>query len=137
MRKFSVSFCDAIEPEMIPWGYMAPDTIMDHFEKIDWNAYFQKSMAARMDDIYFDPSLEVVHKEGKNGLVISAFGALNQYKFNITYRRPKKEKKFFGLLNKVTENYSTAVQVPSMADAMDCLKAYLNQDTAYLANKGF
>jgi hypothetical protein len=135
MMKFSVSFCDPIEPDSIAWGDMAPDTIMDHFEKIDWNVYLQKSMAAKLDDIYFDPSFEVEHKETKRGLCISAVGSPDKYVFRITYKRPRKVKSFFGLFKKHTKNYSSAIQGQTKAEAKACLNAFLSNDTGYLAEK--
>ena len=137
MQKFSVSFCDPIEPEMIAWGDMAPDAILDHFEKIDWKAYLKKSMEAKLDEIYFNPSFEVLHLESNNGLCIAAVGVPDNYAFSITYNRPKKAKSFLGRMDKVTENDSTGKEGQSAADAIDCLKAFLSAETVFLARKGF
>ena len=75
------------------------------------------------------------HKESKNVLVISAGGDPNKYDFSIFYKRPENVKSFFGLMDTVTENYTTNIQGQTINDALDCLKALLRNDIAYLANK--
>lgn len=133
--KFRASFCDPLEPDIIELGDIFQDTIIDHFEKINWNDYLQKMANAKQDDIYYSPSLEIENKETKNGLVISAVGDPNNYEFNIFYKRPKNAKSFFGLIEKVNENYTTNIQGQTKNDVLDCLKALLRNDAAYLANK--
>ena len=133
--KFRASFCDPLRPDIIEIGDISQDTIIDHFEKINWNDYLQKMANAKQNEIYYSPSFEVENKESKNGLAISAIGDSNNYEFYIFYKRPKSIKSFFGLKEKVNENYSTDIQGQTKNDALDCLKALLKNDTAYLASK--
>ena len=133
--KFRASFCDPLKPDIIELGDISQDTIIDHFEKINWNDYLQKMAIANQDEIYYSPSFEVENKESKNGLAISAVGDPNNYEFYIFYKRPKNVKSFFGLKEKVNENYSTEIQGQTKNDVLDCLKALLRNDTVYLANK--
>ena len=133
--KFRVSFCDPLKPDIIELGDILQDTIIDLFEKIDWNGYLLKMANVRQDEIYYSPSFEVENKESKNGLAISAAGDPNNYEFYIFYKRPKKVKSFFGLKEKINQNYSTDIQGQTKNDAIDCLKALLRNDTEYLTNK--
>ncbi len=133
--KFRAFFCDPLEPGIIELGDIAHETIIAHFEKIDWNDYLQKSRNAKIDEIYYYPTFEVENKESKNGLSFSAVGDPNNYEFKITYKRPKKVKSFFGLNDKINENYSTGIQGQTKNDVLDCLDALLRNDTVYLANK--
>ena len=133
--KFRASFCDPLKPDIIELGDISQDTIIDHFEKIDWNNYLQKMGNAKQDEIYYSPSFEIENKESKNGLAISAVGDPNNYEFYIFYKRPKKVKSFFGLKEKINENYSTDIQGQTKSDVLECLKALLRNDTEYLSNK--
>lgn len=132
---FKASFCDPLRPDVIELGDVSQDTIIDHFENIDWKEYLQKMATAKQDEIYYSPCFEVENKENKNGLVISAVGDPSNYQFNIFYKRPKNVKSFFGLINNVNENYSTAINRQANSDVIDCLKALLKNDTVYLTNK--
>jgi hypothetical protein len=134
MKKFKAFFCDPTEPEIIDLGDMAQDTIIDYFEKIDWNEYLQKSRNAKLDEIYYYPTFEVKNQESKNRLSISAIGVPDNYKFKIIYKRPKKVKSFFGLNNQIIDNYSS-IENQTKNDVYDCLKAILRDDTVYLTNK--
>ncbi len=133
--KFRASFCDPLKPDIIELGDISQDTIIDHFEKINWNDYLQKMSTVKQEEIYYSPSFEVENKETKNGLAISAVGDPNNYEFYIFYKRPKNVKSFFGLKEKINENYSTDIQGQTKNDVLDCLKALLRNDTEYLANK--
>jgi len=135
--KFKTLFYDPICPEPIEVEYVAHDTIVDHFEKIDWNGCLQKSKNAKLDDIYYHPTFEIEREKTKQKLGISAIGNSIEFEFNITYTRPKKEmvKSFFILKEKITENYLTMIQGQTKNDALDCLKAFIRNDVKYLSNK--
>ena len=132
--EFKAFFFDPIEAALIELGYIAQDTIIDTFEKIDWNDYLQKSKNAKIDEIYYHPTFEVEHNKSKNGLSISVIGEPNNYAFKITYKRPQKVKSIFGLNDKITDIYSV-IEGQTKNDAIDCLKALLRNDTMYLVNK--
>lgn len=44
MMEFRAFFCDPVEADIIDLGEMAQETIMDTFEKVDWNEYLQKAV---------------------------------------------------------------------------------------------
>lgn len=133
--KFRASFCDPLEPDIIELGSMPKDEVINHFEKINWNRYLQKVVTAKQDEIYYSPSFEAENEESSNGLVISAVGNPDNYEFYIFYKRPKKVKTFFGLIEKINDNYLTDIQRQTKRDALECLRALLRNDTAFLSNK--
>lgn len=133
--KFRASFCDPLKPDIIELGDISQDTIITHFEKINWNDYLQKMANAKQDEIFYSPSFEVENKETKNGLAISAVGEPNNYEFYIFYKRPKKVKAFFGLKEKTNDAYTSDIQGQTKNDVLDCLKALLRNDTDFLSNK--
>lgn len=132
---FRASFCDPLKQDIIELGDMPRDTIIDHFEKINWIDYLQKMADAKQDEIYYSPSFEVENKESKNGLAISAVGVPTRFEFYIFYKRPKNVKSFLGLKEKINENYTTDIQGQTKKDVLDCLKALLTNDTLFLAGK--
>jgi hypothetical protein len=133
--KFRASFCDPLKPDIIELTDCSKDTIIGYFEKINWFDFLQKMTTAKQDDIYYSPSFEVENIESKSGLVITAVGTPNNYEFSIFYKRPKIVKQFFGLIEKVIENYSTDIRSQTKNDALDCINALLRNDMGFLSSK--
>jgi hypothetical protein len=64
-------FCDPLLPQEIELSAISPDTIIDQFEKIEWNDYFQKIRTPqKLDDVYFAPSFVVENTEDKTELFV-------------------------------------------------------------------
>jgi len=135
--EFKASFSDPIYPDLIELGDISHDSIIDHFEKMDWIGYLQKSQTAKLDDIYYHPTFEVQNKETKDKLGISAVGNPNEFEFNIIYTRTKKVKvkSFFGPKEKTIERYFTIIKSQTKNDVLDCLNALIRKDTEYLSVK--
>lgn len=132
---FSASFCDPFEREIIEWGNIQKDKIIDKFENIPWEDFLKRMASAKADEIFYSPSLEIENKDTKHGLSISAVGSPEKYEFYIFYRRPKNTKAFFGLINNLKEDYLSDKTGLTKQDTLDCLDALLRNDTAYLSNK--
>src|SRR5580765_7500683 len=105
--RFNASFCDPFNPSIIYLGNMDKDDIIEKFETINWVEYLTKMQTAREGEIYFSPSFEIENMDTKHGLSISAVGEPTNYEFYIFYRRPKKVKSFFGLKEKMNDNYTS------------------------------
>ena len=132
---FRASFCDPFQKEIIELGSISKDSILDKFEKTPWADLLQQMSNAKEDEIHYSPSLEIENKENKHGLVISAVGDPDNFEFYIFYKRPKNVKSFFGLMEKVNENYTTDKTGQTKQDALDCLNALIKNDTEFLASK--
>ncbi len=129
---FRASFCDPFKSEIIELGEIRKDKIMEHFESIPWNEYLEKMKTAKDSDIYYSPSLEIENKENKSGLSVSAVDGKEWYIF---FKRPKLVKKFFGLSERMDNNYLTDITGQTIDDVRKCLKALINNDLKYLENK--
>lgn len=129
---FRASFCDPFKSEIIELGEIRKDKIMEHFESIPWNEYLEKMKTTKDSDIYYSPSLEIENKENKNGLSVSAVDGKEWYIF---FKRPKLVKKFFGLSERMDNNYLTDITGQTIDDVRKCLKALINNDLKYLENK--
>ena len=126
---FRASFCDPFKPNVIELGEIAKDQIMENFEKIPWNDLLKKMEAANENEIHYSPSLEIEYKTNKNGLSVSAVDGTEWYIF---FKRPKMVKKWFGLVEKMDENYLTDITGQSIEDVRNCLNALINNDLAFL-----
>lgn len=132
---FRATFCDPFKADIIELGDIQKDKIIETFENTPWVDFLRKMELAKEDEIFYSPSLEIENKDNKHGLAISAVGAPNNYEFYIFYKRPKKIKIFFGLKEKINNNYTSDKTGQTKQDVIDCLDALLRDDTEYLANK--
>ncbi len=129
---FRASFCDPFKPDIIEIGKIEQDKILETFHKIPWSEYLGKMETAKQKEIYYSPSLEIENKENRNGLSVSA---INGNEWYIFYKRPKLVKKFFGLIEKMDNDYLTDIQGQTEKDVLDCLNALINNDLNFLENK--
>jgi hypothetical protein len=132
---FRASFCDPFNPQIIELGDIPKERIIEKFENIPWADFLRKMAATKQEDLFYSPSLEIENKETGHALSVSAVGEPNQYEFFIFYKRPKKVKIFFGLKEKIDENYVSDKTGQTKQDALDCLNALIQDNTEYLANK--
>jgi hypothetical protein len=132
---FRASFCEPLNPEIIELGEIHSDSIIDKFETINWSGYLRAMQFADQKEIQYSPSLEIENKDNQHGLAISAVGDPDNFEFYIFYKRPKKVKRFFGLIEKVDNNYISDKTAQTRKDVLDCLTALIRNDTHYLANK--
>lgn len=130
--EFRASFCDPFKKDIIELGAIDKDKIMAKFESIDWVDYLNRVETAGENEIYYSPSLEIENKTNKNGLVVTAIDGAEWYIF---FKRPKMVKKFFGLYEKLNENYLTDVTGQTEQDVRNCLMALINNDLQFLENK--
>ena len=129
---FRASFCDPFKPDIIEIGKIEREKILETFHKIPWTDYLAKMKTAKQKEIFFSPSLEIENKDNKNGLSVSAIDGTEWYIF---YKRPKLVKKFFGLTEKMDNDYLTDIQGQTEKDVIDCLNALIRNDLQFLENK--
>jgi len=113
-------------------GEFEKSRIMELFSKIPWTEYLTKMKTAKESEIHYSPSLEIENKDNKNGLSVSAVDGTEWYIF---YKRPKLVKKFFGLIEKMNENYITDIHGQTEKDVTDCLEALIRDDLMFLEDK--
>lgn len=129
---FRASFCDPFKPDILEMGDIDKKNILATFENIPWNQILEKMAKAKAKEIHFSPSLEIENKDNKNGLSVSA---LDNGEWYIFYKRPKMLKKFFGLREKMEENYLSSRTGQTENDVRECLKALIENDLAFLEEK--
>ena len=130
--KFRASFCDPFKPDIIEFGNIEEDKIIEPFEKITWNKLLEDMKLKNEKEIYYSPSLEVENMDNKNGLSVSAVDGKEWYIF---YKRPKLVKKFFGLTEKMNNDYLTDITGQTEKDVKECLIALINNDLEFLERK--
>lgn len=129
---FRASFCDPFKADIIEMGNIEKDKIMETFDKIPWTEYLEKMKTARQSEIHYSPSLEIENKDNRNGLSVSAVDGREWYIF---YKRPKLVRRFFGLIEKMDNNYLTDIQGQTDNDVRNCLEALIRNDLQFLENK--
>ncbi len=129
---FKASFCDPFKSDIIEYGMVESDKIMDAFDKIPWLQLLTKMKAAKDSEIHYSPSFEIENTTNNHGLSLSALDGGEWYIF---YKRPKKVKLLFGLIERLNKNYLTEVHGQTEKDAKECMKALINNDLEYLNEK--
>lgn len=130
--KFSATFCDPLNPNIIDLGEIEENKVLATFESIPWAAHLAKMEAASDNEIYYSPSFEIENKENKNGLSVSAIDDAEWYIF---YKRPKLVKLFFGLIERMDNNFLSEIHQQAEKDVKECLNALIRNDLAFLENK--
>lgn len=125
---FKVSFCDPFKPDIIEYGEVESDKIMQAFDHVPWNELLAKMQTAKDSDIHYSPSFEIENTDNNNGLSLSALDGGEWYIF---YKRPKRVKLLFGLMERMNKNYLTEIHGQTEKDAKECLQALLNNDLEF------
>jgi len=129
---FRASFCDPFKPDIIEIGSIEKEKIMETFDKIPWDKLLEEMKSKKENEIHYSPSLEIENRDNKNGLSVSAVDGKEWYIF---YKRPKMVKKFFGLTEKIDNDYLTDITGQTEKDVRDCLTALINNDLEFLERK--
>ncbi|TDW99262.1 hypothetical protein [Dinghuibacter silviterrae] len=132
---FKITFCDPFKKDIVDLGESAGDDVVQRFEGTDWAGYLSRMSNASESDIFYSPSFGVENMESRHGLSISAVGEPGSYEFYIFYKRPKKVKKLFGLMEKLDDNYLSDRTGQTKEDAIECLRALLANNADLLAVK--
>lgn len=130
--KFRASFCDPFKPDVIELGEINQEEIMENFENIPWNDLLEKMRKVDPNEIHYSPSLEIENKTNNNGLSVSAVDETEWYIF---FKRPKMVKKWFGLVEKMDQNYLTHVTGQTIEDVKKSLDALIKNDLEYLESR--
>jgi hypothetical protein len=129
---FRASFCDPFKPDIIEMGSIEKDKIVETFERIPWNKLLDEMKLKKENEIYYSPSLEIENRDNKNGLSVSAVDGNEWYIF---YKRPKMVKWFFGLIERMDNNYLTDIRGQTEKDVKACLSALIINDLEFLESK--
>ncbi len=130
--KFTVSFGNPFQKEVVDLGVMERHKIVEKFNSIDWNDYLKRMELADESEIYYSPSFEVVNTADTHGLAFYATGKNEWYVF---YKRPKRVKVFFGLFERLNENYLTETEEQTKQDVINYLNALLDNNLEFLEEK--
>jgi hypothetical protein len=132
---FSASFCDPLKSDVIELGSINTSSIIETFRRVPWSDYLEKMENARECDIHYSPTLEIENNDNKHGLSISAIGEKDNVAFFIFYKRPKHVRKYFGLIQKFDNHYSTEISGQTSATVIECLQALIDNQLDFLDNK--
>lgn len=126
MKTFRCSYCDPFKPEVIDLGDVENQEIIIRFEQMPWDEIISLMGNAKKSEIHYSPSLEFEDKTTRHGVTISAVGASSLEEFYVFYKRPKREKKFFGLIESDNPEYLTDVTGQKKEDVIEFLTALID-----------
>jgi hypothetical protein len=129
---FRTSFCDPFKPDVVELGEVEKDKIIDSFKRLPMKKLLEEMKLKNENEIHFSPSFEVENLENKNGVTASI---VDEKEWYIFYKRPKMVKKYFGLVEKIDDNFTTEILGQSEQDVINCLNALINNDLTFLENK--
>ena len=132
---FHATFCAPLQPDIIDLGNIEKENVVSEFQNISWNKYLEAMKGKPDNEIYYSPSFEFENTENNNSLSISAVGEPENFEFYIFYKRPKTVKSFWGFSQKEVKEYLTDVTGQTNEDALNCIKALINNDLEFLERK--
>jgi len=132
---FRYSICEPLNPDIIEKGKLDEEMIIKTFKEFPWKKYLTDMIKANDKDIQYSPSIEFENKSNKNGITISAVGNPDDFEFYIFYKRPKKKKHLFGLLESKVQNHLSEITGQTEDDVIDCLNALIQGELNFLENK--
>lgn len=133
MSEFRYSICEPTNPTIIEKGKIDSSAIMKILEEFPWRLLLEE--AENSKNIYYSPSLEVENLDNKNGLAISAVGNPDKYDFYVFFKRPKIQKTWFGLSEKLNKNYTSELLDQSKEKTIEIVKALIDNNLSFLEHK--
>ncbi|QHL89235.1 hypothetical protein GU926_18075 [Nibribacter ruber] len=135
MAQFHHTFSDPFSSEEVDLGYVDGGQLKQVFREFAWEEWLQKMEDSAIDDFHFSPTLNVFQKEQKREMLLSALKDKGKLIFYVSYRRPQKVKRLFGLMERFEEKYTTEVLDQTKEQAAQLLQAFIEGDAAYLNEK--
>jgi hypothetical protein len=133
MSEFRYSICEPTNPKIIEKGKIDSTEIMQIFKTFPWKLHLEEMENAK--NTYYSPSLEFENLSNKNGLVISAVGNQEKHEFYVFFKRPKVRKTWFGLSEKLDNNFMSELLDRSETETTEMLKALIDGNLNFLELK--
>ncbi|MDR6763574.1 hypothetical protein J2Y38_003795 [Flavobacterium sp. 2755] len=133
MSQFRYSICEPTNPNIIEKGKIDSSEILELINNFPWKKYLQEMENTK--DPYYSPSLEFENLNNKNGLSISAVGTSEKFEFYVFFKRPKMQKTWFGLIEKLNNNYTSELLDQNEEKTIEIVKALVNDDLNFLERK--
>ncbi|WP_170214116.1 hypothetical protein [Flavobacterium pectinovorum] len=133
MSEFRYSICEPTNPKIIEKGKIDSSEIMQIVEDFPWKLHLEEVENSK--NTYYSPSLEFENLSNKNGLAISAVGNPAKYEFYVFFKRPKMQKTWFGLSEKLNKNYTSELLDQNKEKTIEILKALIDNNLSFLERK--
>ena len=130
---FRCSICDPLKKDIIEVGEIPKEKVLDILDQFPWTEMTNKMKGLKPEEICWSPSIEFENKDNRNGVSISVVDDGNE--FYIFFKRPKRVKKLFGLIEKLDENFSSDRTGQTISDAREAVIALLNDDELTLERR--
>ncbi|WP_192825209.1 hypothetical protein [Rufibacter sp. LB8] len=111
---------------------MEGEQLVSYFLNYPWADWLQKMNNSKEEDIHFSPTLNFENKQTKQKLMVSGVEENGRIFFYVFYQRPKTVSQFFGLRQKVKEDYTTEVHDQSKEQAALLIEAFSKGNEVFL-----
>jgi len=132
---FKTSFCDPFKPDIVDWGEVDKEEVIEAFEGIAWTDLLKQMLNKSDSEIYYSPSFEVLNTKNQHSLAISVVGDPNTYEWYVFYKRPKVIKGFLGFSRKTDPAFLTNVTGQTKKDVLQYIQALLEENHDLLDQK--
>ena len=133
MTNYRYSICEPDNPNIIEKGKVDSGELVKIFNEFPWKKYLEDMEG--LENPHFSPSLEFENLNNKNGLSISAVGKSDKYEFYVFFKRPKMKKTWFGLSQKMDDNYSSELLDVNESQTIEILQALVDNKLGFLEEK--
>ena len=139
MSIFRYSICEPFSSEIIEKGSIGKESFLKVFNEFPWlellNQMDEAESSIPRQEIHYSPSLEIENQGNKHGLAISIVDVKEEPEFYIFYKRPEMRKYFFGLYQKMDDDFVTDRIGQTREDALVAINALFDDDLALLKSR--
>lgn len=132
---FSYSICEPLNPMIIQKGEILHEEMANVFHSFPWSDYLAQIEQAKESEIYYSPSLEFQNQNNKQSIIASAVGDPDEYEFYLFYRFPNTKSIPNPQTGEVEAFIMYEIRAQKHQDFLNCIRALIEEDTAYLRKK--
>lgn len=136
MSYITVHTANTDDPNIFSQRTISSTELKDVFIGYDWNAFLVKANIGINKDIYYELPVKFENQSDKRALSFFPAGEPDSFGVITFYTRPKKIKKWFGLVTTFKEEYTTQTyEFIDVNDALSYVKAFAEKNYDYLEKR--
>ena len=127
--KFRHNVYDPTYHEMIEYGIIGKEKVLDVFDGFQWNKLVEKYILAMKnnEEVFFLPALEFMNETNEYGICIETHPETS-HEFEIYFCRPKVVSKFFGVVKHIDKLFTSIRTGQTLGDAREATVALINNN---------
>ncbi len=115
---YSCNFCAPFQKEIVDLDQQNRQQVLQLFDEFQWIKLLNDMERAGDDqEIFYSPSVGVVHTDQQHEFSASIVGTENDSEFLLMFTRPKLKSSFFGLIKSEDKRYMSEKTVATREEA--------------------